>query len=135
MNIYVSGAASASANQLSAGRGDVEDQKDLTFGVLHTLKDQIALIGENAAFDGFGGTTDSASCLILGGAHSQGASSYAASYTRCDVSGAPVDHLIGLGLDYTFENDITLSSGYAYAKEAGVGSHNLGLSVIIPFGG
>lgn len=125
MNIYVSGAASASASQLSAGWGDVADQKDLTFGVVHTLKDQIALIGE----------IDSASCLTLDCAHSQGAYSYATFYTRRDVSGAPVDHLIGLGLDYTFENDITLSSGYAYAKEAGVGSQNLGLSVIIPFGG
>lgn len=126
---------SASASLLSAGLGDVEDQKGLTFGVVHALNDQIVLIGELAAFGGYGGTTDSANYLTLGGAYSQGAFTYSAAYTRRDVSSAPVDHLIGLGLDYTFENDITLSSGYAYAKEAGVGSHNLGLSVIIPFGG
>lgn len=125
----------ASASLLSAGIGDVEDQKGLTFGLVHALNDQVALIGEIAAFDGYGGTADSANYLTLGGAYSQGAYTYAASYTRRDVSRAPVDHLISLGLDYTFQNDITLSSGYAYAKEAGVGSHNLGLSVIIPFGG
>lgn len=126
---------SASASLLSAGLGDVEDQKGLTFGVVHALNDHVALIGEIAGFDGYGGTTDRANYLTLGGAYTQGAYTYAASYTRRDVSNAPVDHLISLGLDYTFQNDITLSSGYAYADEGGIGSHNLGLSVIIPFGG
>ena len=124
-----------SASLLSAGVGDVKDQTGFAFGATHAMNNNFELIGEVALFNGFGGADVSANYLTVGGAYSQGPWTYAASYTRRGVSGAPMDHLLSLGLDYTFANDITLSSGFAFAKEGGVESQTLGLSVIIPLGG
>ncbi len=124
-----------SGSLLSAGVGDVKDQTGFAFGAAHALNDNLELIGEVVLFNGFGGADVSANYVTLGGAYSQGPWTYAASYTRRDVSNVPVDHLMTLGLDYTFTNDITLSSGLAFAKEGGVDSQTLGLSVIIPLGG
>ena len=124
-----------SGSLLSAGVGDVKDQTGVAFGAVHALNDNIELIGEVALFNGFGGADVDANYVTVGGAFSQGPWTYAASYTRRDVSNAPVDRLMTLGLDYTFSNDITLSSGLAFAKEGGLDSQTLGPSVIIPLGG
>lgn len=124
-----------SASFLSAGVGDVKDQTGFAIGAVHALNDAVELIGEVAVFNGFGGADVSANYVTLGAAYSQGPWTYAASYTRRDVENAPVDHLMTLGLDYTFENDITISSGLAFAKEGGVDGQTFGLSVLIPLGG
>ncbi|MEM6618236.1 MAG: hypothetical protein AAF631_02925 [Pseudomonadota bacterium] len=126
---------SISASHLSAGVGDVKDQTGGALGFVYTVDDQFEIIGEVAAFSGFGGTADSANYLTLGAALFRGPFTYSAAYTRRNISSTGTDHIASVGLDYTFENDITLSSGLAYVDEGGVGSTNFGLSVIIPLGG
>lgn len=52
-----------------------------------------------------------------------------------DVSSAGSTGLVTVGLDYEFDNGVTLGGGYAFSADAGVDSHQIGMSVIIPIGG
>lgn len=125
---------SASAMHLAAGVGDTDDQNGAALGFVHNFNDQVEVVGEVAYFDGFGGTTDNANYVTLGASYFSGPFTYTASVTRRDVSSSGTDYIASLGLDYTFDNDITLSSGLVHVEEGGVNSTGLGLSVIIPLG-
>ncbi|MDG1470102.1 MAG: hypothetical protein P8Q26_00865 [Ascidiaceihabitans sp.] len=126
---------SISASHLSASVGDVQDQNGLAFGIVHAARDDLELIAEIAAFDGFGGADDRATYSTIGAAYTLNNWTLGASYTNRDVRSSGSDHLASLGADYTFANDITVSSGLGYAEESGVDSTLLGVSVIIPIGG
>lgn len=126
---------SVSASLLSASAGDVTDQTGLAFGVVHALNDNVELIAEVATFDGFGGIDDRATYATIGAAYTLDNWTFAASYTGRDVRSSGTDHLASLGADYTFANDITISTGLGFAKEGGENSTLFGVSVIIPIGG
>ena len=123
------------ARHLKAGQGDVKDETGYVAAVSHDFANGVSLLGEVAHFDGFGGTADDADYATLGASYGMGNWTYSASYTRRDVTSVGKTEFYTLGLDYTFKNDITLSSGLALLDESGIKSRSVGVAVIIPLGG
>jgi len=123
------------ARFLSAGIGDPEDEVGLTAGFTYAVNENFEVIGELAAFKGFGGTTDKAQYATLGGSYAQGDFTYSASYTHRHTTSGGTDGLLALGLDYGFQNGWELNAGYAYDRQGGVNSHLLGVALVIPLVG
>lgn len=126
---------SAGARFLSAGTGDVSDEKGLSLGVAHAVNDAVSVLAEVAAFDGYGGSSDTATYATIGASYARGPITYNAAYTRRDITSSGVDHLVSVGIDYELTNGITLTGGYGFANEGGPKSHMLGLAFVIPISG
>jgi hypothetical protein len=122
------------ARYLSASVGDVSDETGLVAGLAHDFGNGFDMIGEVAHFNGFGGGGDDATYVTLGGSYALGDWALSASATTINTSGAASDHLISLGLDRTFANDIELSIGVARFDVGGEKSTAFGIAAEIPFG-
>lgn len=123
------------ARHLSAGLGDAKDESGLSFGVVHALNENVEIIGEVVGFTGYGGTTDKATYATLGASFGNGPITYSGAVSYRDVTSAGSTSMVSVGLDYEFDNGITIGTGYAYANDAGSGSHALGMNLVIPIGG
>lgn len=123
------------ARHLSAGVGDAKDESGLSFGLVHALNENVEIIGEIATFSGYGGTTDKATYATLGASLGNGPFTYSGAVSYRDVTSAGSTSMVSLGLDYEFDNGMTIGTGYAYARDAGSDSHALGLNLVIPIGG
>lgn len=125
----------AGARYLKAGQGDVSDETGGFLTVAHSFGGQFDLIGEVAAFDGYGGTADDATYATLNGVYYLGDWALSGTYARRDISSAGVTDLVSVGAEYTFENGITLGGALALVDDAGAKDRVLGLNVVIPLGG
>lgn len=123
------------ARHLSAGVGDPKDENGVSVGVVHALNENVEIVGEIAAFNGFGGTTDKATFATLGASFGNGPFTYSGAVSYRDVTSAGKTGMVTLGLDYELDNGITLGAGYAYIRDAGVVSQALGVNMVIPLGG
>lgn len=122
------------ARHLSAGTGDVSDETGAVAGVKRDFANGIGVIAEIAYFDGFGGSGNDAVYATLGGNYSKENWSYSASVTGIENSQASSDHLVSLGVDYTFANAVEIGGGIGFFDVGGVKSTAVGASVVIPFG-
>lgn len=123
------------ARHLSAGVGDLKNENGVSFGVVHALNENVEIIGEIAAFNGYGGTTDNATYATLGASFGNGPVTYSGAVSYRDVISAGKTGMVSLGVDYEFDNGITIGTGYGYTREAGVVSHAIGVNMVIPIGG
>jgi len=123
------------ARYLSAGVGDPSDEKGIAAGFVHALNDDVEIMGELAAFNGWGGSTDDATYATLGASFGNGPFTYSGAVTYRDISSAGSSHIVSLGLDYEFDNGVTLGAGYAFTSDAGTDSNAVGVNVVIPIGG
>lgn len=123
------------ARYLTAGTGDPKDETGVSLGFVHALNDNVEIIGELAAFNGYGGSTDKATYATLGASYGNGPLTYSGAVSFRDVTSAGSTSMVTVGLDYEFDNGVTLGGGYAFTADAGVDSHQIGMSVIIPVGG
>lgn len=123
------------ARHLSAGLGDVKNENGLSIGVTHALNENFEIIGELASFNGYRGTADNANYATLGASFGSGAITYSGAVSYRDVTSAGKTGMVSLGVDYEFDSGITIGSGYAYVRDAGVASHALGVNMVIPIGG
>lgn len=123
------------ARYLTAGLGDPKDETGVALGFAHALNDKVEIVGELAAFSGYGGSTDKATYATLGASFGNGPFTYSGAVSYRDVTSAGSTSMVTVGLDYEFDNGVTLGGGYAFTADAGVDSHQIGMSVIIPIGG
>lgn len=123
------------ARYLTAGLGDPKNETGVTLGFVHALNDSVEIIGEIAAFNGYGGSTDKATYATLGASLGNGPLTYSGAVSYRDISSAGSTGMLTVGLDYEFDNGVTLGGGYAFTADAGVESYQIGMSVIIPIGG
>lgn len=123
------------ARYLSAGTGDVSDETGFVVGFSHAINDNFEVIGEIAAFEGFGGSSDDATYATLGASYGVDDITYSASYTHRDISSAGTSQIISLGVDYEFANGTSLGAGYSFTDDAGTKSHGFGVAIVIPIGG
>lgn len=123
------------ARHLSAGVGDPKDENGFSFGVVHALNENVEIMGEIAAFDGFGGTTDKATYATIGASFGNGPMTYSGAVSYRDVTSAGSTGMVSIGLDYELDSGATIGAGYAYMRDAGVDSHALGVNFVIPIGG
>ncbi|WP_456388941.1 hypothetical protein [Profundibacter sp.] len=123
------------ARYLTAGTGDPKNETGISLGFVHALNDNVEIIGELAAFNGYGGSTDKATYATLGASFGNGPLTYSGAVSYRDVTSAGSTSMVTVGLDYEFDNGVTLGGGYAFSADAGVDSHQIGMSVIIPVGG
>lgn len=123
------------ARYLSAGLGDASDETGISAGFVHALNDSVEIMGEVAAFDGWGGSADNATYATLGASFGNGPFIYSGAVTYRDVTSAGSAHMVSLGLDYEFDNGVALGAGYAFTSDAGIDSHAIGVNVVIALGG
>lgn len=126
----------AGVRYLSASTGDVDDETGAVFGLGHSFDNGIDFYGEVAAFNGFGGTSDNANYLTLNAAYTLGSSTtLSGTYARRDVDSLGVFEIVSVGVEYEFENNITLGVALASSDDAGVRDNLLGLNIVVPLGG
>lgn len=118
---------------LTAGDSDVSDEKGAVIGMAHDFGNGFDLIAEVAYFDGFAGTGEDSTYATLGGSYVQGPWAYSASYTGIDNTANGYDDLITVGVDYTFENDMSLGGGVGFYDVDGDDFTAVGASLVIPF--
>lgn len=124
------------ARYLTAGTGDVDDEKGVVAGVGHAFNDSLALYGEVASFQNWEGGADDATFVTLNAAYALGAATtLSGTYARRDIDSAGVTDLASIGLEYEFQNGITVGGAFAMVDEAGVEDQRVGLNVVFPFGG
>lgn len=126
---------SIGARHLSAGTGDVSDENAVVVGVEQVITDDLTFFAEGARFNGYGGSGLDAGYGTLGLAYVTGPWTWSVSAAERQIDGTGTDRLYGIGLDYEFENGVTLGGGLARLDESGVKSNLAGVSVIIPLGG
>lgn len=117
--------------RLAQGEAD-RDETGFALGVTQALGEDIEFIAEYARFNGWEGEEADASIATIGASLTRGDVTYSAAVSQLRISDAPTDQLIALGVDYTFENDMTLSMGLARAREEDEDATALGLSLTIP---
>lgn len=130
--------AYAGARYLSAGQGDASDETGLVAGGGYSFTGAgvpLDLFAEIAAFDGYGGSTDSATYATLNAAYAIGNLTLSGAYSRRDIDSAGVADLITIGAEYEFDNGILLGAGLARLDDAGTRDDLFGLNVVIPLGG
>ena len=99
----------------------------------HDFGNGFDLIAEVAYFGGFAGTGEDSTYATLGGSYVQGPWAYSASYTGIDNTANGYDDLITVGVDYTFENDMSLGGGVGFYDVGGDDFTTVGASLVIPF--
>ena len=120
------------ARFLSRGEGDDKDERGVVLGLTHGFSDDIEVIAEVAQFDGWEGTAESAFFATIGASLVYGPFMFSAALSRRDVTSAPMDHLMAFGLDYAFENGVTLSTGYAVKTEDREKTDSIAVSLVVP---
>ncbi|MEM6941463.1 MAG: hypothetical protein AAF943_15860 [Pseudomonadota bacterium] len=120
------------ALHLSRGEEDV-DQNGFALGVTHRLSQDIDLMAEAAYFDGWEGEERTASLATLGASYTQGPLTLSLAIAQRDVSGAPTDRLLAVGADYSFDNDIVLSTAFARVREEGEDSNLVSVLFTVTF--
>ena len=121
------------ARFLTAGESDLSDEKGAVIGMAHDFGNGFDLIAEVAYFGGFVGTGEDSTYATLGGSYVQGPWAYSASYTGIDNTANGYDDLITVGVDYTFENDMSLGGGVGFYDVGGDDFTTVGASLVIPF--
>lgn len=123
------------ARHLSKGTGDLSDETGVVIGARHGFDNGFGLIGEVAHFDGFGGSSDEATYVTLGGSYEMGNWTFSASGTAIENSATGRDHMFALGADRVLANDIELNLGIARFDLLGVRSTSAAAAIVIPLGG
>lgn len=124
------------ARYLSAGVGDVDDETGFVASVGHAFDNGLALFGEVALFDNFGGGADDATYLTLNAVYGIGDNwSVSGTVARRDLDTAGTTDLISVGAEYALDNGITFGAALAQVEEAGVDNTILGANVVFPLGG
>lgn len=120
---------------LSAGTGDVKDEKGIVAGIGHSFDGGVDVFAELASFDGYGGTADDATYATLNAAYAIGELTLSGTYASRDVSSAGQTDLISLAAEYEFNSGVTLGGAVAFVDDAGVNDTLVGINAVIPFGG
>ncbi|KAB7615196.1 porin [Amylibacter sp. SFDW26] len=121
-----------SFRQLSAGEGDVDDDRGASFGLQHSFGNFTAL-GEVARFENFNGTADDVTYGTLGGSYTMNKWTFSGSYTARDGVADASDYLASVGVDYDFGNDLVASFGLSQFEEADQKSNSVALSLYKAF--
>ncbi len=121
-----------SFRQLSAGVGDVGDDKGVSLGLQHSFGN-FTVLGEVASFDNFNGTADDVTYGTLGASYTMDKWTFSGSYTARDGVADADDYLASIGLDYDFGNDLVVAVGLNQFEEAGQKSNAVALSVYKAF--
>ena len=117
-------------------RNDEDNHENgVVFGVTHAFGEDVTVIAELAHFSHWEGSEDNAQLATIGGSWERGAFTYSAALSQLSVSDAPSDRLISLGVDYEFENGMTLSAGFARTVEEEEDTNSIALSLTVPIGG
>jgi len=119
---------------LSAGTGDVKDEKGYLVGIGHSFAGGIDVLAEVAAFDGYGGTADDATYATLNAAYAIGNWTLSGTFASRDIDSEGRTNLTSVGAEYTFANGFVLGGALAYVDEAGTKDTALGVNLVIPFG-
>lgn len=123
------------ARHLSAGVGDVGNENGLSIGVTHAVNETFEIIGEVAAFNGYGGTADDATYATFGASFGNGPITYSGAVSYRDLTSTGTTSMVTVGLDYEFDSGVTIGTGIAFTRDAGVDSQALGVNIVIPIGG
>ena len=121
-----------SFRQLSAGQGDVDDDKGISFGLQHSFGD-FTVLGEVASFDNFNGTADDVTYGTLGASYAMDKWTFSGSYTTRDGVADANDYLASIGVDYDFGNDLVVSFGLNQFEETNQKSNAVALSLYKAF--
>ncbi len=121
-----------SFRHLSAGTGDVDDDRGVSFALQHSFGD-FTVLGEVANFDNFQGTADNVTYGTLGGSYTVNQWTFSASYTGRDGIADANDYLASIGVDYDFGNDLVASFGLSQFEEDNQESNSVALSLYKAF--
>ncbi|MCX7561317.1 porin [Sulfitobacter sp. F26204] len=116
---------------LARGEED-NDENAIALGLSHNFGDEIEVIAELAHFNGWEGSEAKANIATLGASLRRGAYTWSAAVSKRGISDTPSDHMIALGVDYQFDNGMTLSAGYARIREEEENNNLVALSIVIP---
>ena len=117
---------------LAQGEED-NDENAIALGLTHSFANDIEVIAELAHFNGWEGEDANANIATIGASLTRGAYTWSAAVSERRVSDTPSDRLIALGVDYEFDNGMTLSAGYARVREEEEDSDVIAVSLTIPF--
>lgn len=123
------------ARHLSAGIGDVDDERGVLIGASHEFDNGLYLFGELASFQNFGGSADDATYATLNAAYGIGNWTLSGAFTSADLDTQGKTDTTSIAAEYEFENGILLGGALALRDTAGVEDRVLGVNMIIPLGG
>lgn len=128
--------AQVGARYLSAGVGDVDDETGFVASVGHAFDSGLALFGEVALFDNFGGGANDATFATLNAAYGINDNwSVNGTLSRRDLDAAGTTDMISVGTEYVLNNGITFNAALAQVDENGVDNTIIGAKVEFPLGG
>lgn len=116
---------------LDQGEED-NDENGVVLGMTHAFDNGIEVIAEYARFKGWEGEDANAGIATIGASLTRGALTYNAALSERHIDDAPTDRLIALGVDYEFDNGMTLSAGFAHLREEEEETNAIALSLVIP---
>lgn len=116
---------------LDQGEED-SDENGVALGMTHAFDNGIEVIAEYARFTGWEGEDANAGIATIGASLTRGAFTYSAALSERRISDAPTDRLIALGVDYEFDNGMTLSAGFAHVREEEEETNAIALSLVVP---
>lgn len=91
------------------------------------------LVAEAAAFRHWEGSADRAVFATIGGSYDHGPATYSGSYSRRRIGLDANDHVVSLGIDWSFDESTTLSVGVARLLSSGSHASRVGFSVTRQF--
>lgn len=118
---------------LNRGEEDF-DESGAVLGVTHVFGENVEVIAEVAHFSNWEGGDARARIATIGASFAHGDFTYSAALSQRSISDAPTDRLIALGVDYEFENGMTLSAGFARITEEEEDTDSIGVSLTVPLG-
>lgn len=119
---------------LSAGFGDVSDETGLVAGVGYGLETGLNLVGEIATFDGFGGSSDTATYVTLNANYAIGDLTLSGTYSQAQITSVGKSKMASIAVDYEFNDQISLGAGLARVDSAGDKDTILGVNLVFTFG-
>lgn len=126
------------ARHLSKGTGDVKDETGVVAGFAHSFEGSgmpLEVYGEVAFFDGFGGGPDDAVYLTASAAYTVGSTSISAAFSHRDIDNVGETDMFTIGVDYEFQNGMTIGGGIAHVSDVGGDDNVFGVSLVVPLGG
>jgi len=120
------------ARSISSSDGQTLEATGLTFGVTSRARSSFELVGEAAAFRHWEGPADRAVFATIGGSYDHGSATYSGAYSLRRIGSNVNDHVVSLGIDWSFDESTTLSVGAARLLSSG-GHAKVGFSVTRQF--
>lgn len=120
----------------SAGIGNVSDETGAVVGLGHSFGSGFDFYGEVAAFDGYEGTSDDATYVTMNLAYTLGqATTLSGTYVHRDLDSRGVLEGVSVGVEYEFQNNMTIGAALATNDDNGVRDNIFGVNLVLGLGG